>query len=103
MHYPRIKNLREDLELKQKEVANALHIAQRTYSHYEVGDREVPVDILYALCDFYGVTPEYLTGRSDIKMPARSEVETYPSFKTPALILSEKRAAIKASRKNPTT
>ena len=53
MRYPRLKDLREDHELMQKQVAAALGIDQRVYSNYETGKREIPVHHLVALADLY--------------------------------------------------
>ena len=50
----RIKGLREDSDIKQKELADALGVSQRAYSHYENGTRKLPLDILIALAEYYG-------------------------------------------------
>lgn len=63
----RIKNLREDMDLKQKELAKALDISQRAYSHYENGTRKIPTDILIALADYYNCSIDYLLGRTKKK------------------------------------
>lgn len=62
-----IKDLREDHDLTQKDIAKALHISQRTYSHYENGTRKMPLDILLALADFYDCSTDYLLGRTKKK------------------------------------
>ena len=62
--YRRIRDLREDRDLSQKQVAALLHVSQSTYSRYESGFLDVPSVILLALADFYGVTVDYLLGRS---------------------------------------
>ena len=59
----RIKGLREDSDIKQKELADALGISQRAYSHYENGTRKIPLDILIALAEYYGCSTDYLLGR----------------------------------------
>ena len=58
--YPeRIKGLRQDNDLTQKEVAKILKIAQTTYSQYELYKRPMPIECLMVLCKFYGVSAEY--------------------------------------------
>ena len=65
MTFERIKNLREDRDLKQETLAEMLGVRQTTYSKYELGKINVPVEMLMKLADFYGVTLDYLVGRSD--------------------------------------
>lgn len=65
MYYPRLRDLREDHDLKQKEVAAVLGIDQRVYSNYETGKREIPVHLLIALAEYYHTSLDYLTGRTD--------------------------------------
>ena len=60
--YHRIKDMREDHDLKQKEVAAMLCIDQRVYSNYETGKREIPVHLLIQLAKFYNVSTDYLLG-----------------------------------------
>ena len=60
----RIKNLREDSDISQKELADALGISQRAYSHYENGTRKIPLDILVTLADYYQCSTDYLLGRT---------------------------------------
>ena len=62
-----IKDLREDHDLKQEDLAKVLNISQRTYSHYENGTRKIPLDILVALADYYGCSVDYLLGRTKKK------------------------------------
>lgn len=66
-HYQRIKDCREDKDLKQKEVAAILGIDQRVYSNYETGRRKIPVDLLIKLAKLYGVSTDYLLGLEDKK------------------------------------
>lgn len=61
----RIRDLREDHDLTQKAIAEKLGITQRVYSFYETGQHTIPPEILIQLADFYGVTVDYLLGRSD--------------------------------------
>ena len=63
MYYQRLRDLREDHDLTQKEVAAVLGIDQRVYSNYETGKREIPVHHLIKLADYYHVTTDYLLGR----------------------------------------
>lgn len=67
MNITRIKNLREDQDLTQEKLAKELHISQRTYSHYESGNRKLPIDILVTLADYYGCSIDYLLYRTDKK------------------------------------
>ena len=63
--YPRIRNLREDKDLTQVQMGEILSCSQRVYSNYERGDIDIPTTILLKLADFYGVSVEYLLGRTD--------------------------------------
>lgn len=65
MYYPRLKDLREDRDLVQKEVASFLGIDQRVYSNYELGKRDMPTRFIIALADFYGTSTDYILGRTD--------------------------------------
>lgn len=65
--YKRIKDLREDNDLKQRELAQILNCSQRIYSNYERGDVDIPTEILIKLADYYNVTTDYILGRSDDK------------------------------------
>ena len=67
--YPRIRNLREDSDLTQREIAAHLHCTQVCYSHYENGRRDIPTDILEHLADYYAVSVDYLMGRTNVKTP----------------------------------
>ena len=69
MYENRLRDLREDRDLKQKDLARVLQIHQTTYSDYELGYLNVPVEALHALADFYGVSVDYLLGRTDVKKP----------------------------------
>ena len=63
MYFQRLKDLREDADKAQKEIAAILGIDQRTYSNYETGKREIPVRHLMVLADFYEVSIDYIVGR----------------------------------------
>lgn len=60
--YRRIRDLREDRDLKQRQVAQYLNCSQQVYSNYELGQRDVPTEILIRLSDLYGVSVDYLLG-----------------------------------------
>ena len=63
--YKRIRELREDSDLTQREVAAYLHMTQPQYFRYEQGYRDVPTDILIALADLYRTSVDYILGRMD--------------------------------------
>ena len=65
--YERIRNLREDADLTQEKVGEAIKVPQRTYAYYESGQRMVPPQVLCALADFYGVSVDYILGRTHNK------------------------------------
>ena len=65
MIYPNIRNLREDRDLKQKDLAEILHISQNTYSQYENGVIQLTAETLILLADFYNVSIDYLLVRSN--------------------------------------
>ena len=69
MVYRRIRDLRNDADLSQKQLGLQLGIAQRTLSSYETGHRFIPIDVLCQLADFYGTSVDYLLGRTDEKRP----------------------------------
>lgn len=63
----RLKDLREDMDLKQKEVADIIKTTQQQYSKYELGLRLIPLDKLIKLANYYNVSLDYIVGRSNIK------------------------------------
>lgn len=67
--FMRLKALREDLDIKQKDIAAYLHIKQNTYSQYENGQRQLPVDVLIMLARYYGVSTDYILELTDVKTP----------------------------------
>jgi len=69
MYYPRLKDLREDRDCVQKEIAAFLGIDQRVYSNYETGKREIPTRYVIALADFYHTSTDYLLGRTNVMEP----------------------------------
>lgn len=66
-HYQRIRDLREDRDLTQAQVGQAINVARRTYAYYESGQRMIPPHVLCALADFYQVSVDYILGRTDQK------------------------------------
>lgn len=69
MKFQRIQDLRIDSDLSQKKIGEILHISQRSYSHYETGSRNIPIEMLIRLADYYDTTIDYLVGRTDNKEP----------------------------------
>ena len=65
----RIRDLREDQDLTQKELAEYLHIKQNTYSQYESGQRQLPLEFLIALAKYYNTSTDYILGLTDQKKP----------------------------------
>ena len=60
--YQRIRDLREDRDLKQRQVAELLSCSQQVYSNYELGQRDIPTDVLIKLALFYNVSVDYILG-----------------------------------------
>ena len=60
--YQRIRDLREDQDLKQKDMANLLNCSQQVYSNYELGQRDIPTDVLIKLALYYNVSVDYILG-----------------------------------------
>ena len=58
--YRRIRDLREDHDLKQRQLADYLNCSQQVYSNYELGQRDIPTDVLIRLANFYHVSIDYL-------------------------------------------
>jgi len=71
--YKRIRDLREDADLTQKQVAEILHMHKTTYTRYESGDREPPLNIAILLARQYGVSLDYLAGLTNIKKLCRDK------------------------------
>ena len=67
--YERIRNLREDRDLKQEDLAQLLHCTQACYSNYENGKRDIPTEVLRTLANFYGVSIDYLLDETNVKEP----------------------------------
>lgn len=71
MKFQRIQDLRVDSDLSQRQLGEILHISQRSYSHYETGSRDIPIEMLIRLADYYDTTIDYLVGRTDNKAPVK--------------------------------
>ena len=71
MKYKRIRQLREDADMTQTELAKILHCSQRVYSNYELGERDIPTAILIALAQFHHTTTDYILELSDVAHPCR--------------------------------
>lgn len=65
----RIRNIREDKDLLQKDVAKVINVNQRTYSNYELGIRKIPIESLIELAKFYNVDMNYICSVSDELRP----------------------------------
>lgn len=63
--YCRLRDLREDHDMKQKDLASYLNCSQQVYSNYELGQRDVPTDILIRLSQLYHVSVDYILGLTD--------------------------------------
>ena len=74
MRYPRIRELREDKDLRQRELADYLHCSQVSYSYYEIGSRDIPSEVLIRLAQFHNTSTDYLLGLTD-------EMHPYPPSK----------------------
>ncbi|WP_455582596.1 helix-turn-helix domain-containing protein [Dysosmobacter sp.] len=74
MVHLRIRDLREDRDMSQVEIAQVLGMSQTGYSKYETGENSVPAAVLDQLADFYGTSVDYLLGRTD-------QPEPYPKKK----------------------
>lgn len=69
MKYERIRNLREDKDLTQTDIAKRLNVSQRAYSRYENDERAIPIETLSQLADFHHTSVDYLIGRTDVFAP----------------------------------
>ena len=67
MKFQRIQDLRTDADMSQRELSEILHISQRSYSHYETGSRNIPIEMLIRLANYYEISLDYLVGRTDNK------------------------------------
>ena len=69
--YQKIRDLREDRDLLQRDLAQYLNCSQRAYSNYELGNRDIPTEVLIKLANFYNVSIDYLLGQT--KNPQRNK------------------------------
>ena len=67
VQYKRIRDLREDKDITQKQMADILHCSQQVYSNYELGQRDIPTELLIQLAKFHQVSVDYILGISDSK------------------------------------
>lgn len=67
MYFPRLRDLREDKDMNQTQIAKLLFTSQTVYSRYERGVHTIPVEHLLILADFYGVSTDYILGRTNNK------------------------------------
>lgn len=67
MYFQRLRDLREDMDMNQTQVAQLLHTSQTVYSRYERGFQTIPVEHLLILADFYNVSTDYMLGRTNNK------------------------------------
>ncbi len=67
MYFPRLRDLREDKDMNQTQIAELLHTSQTVYSRYERGFQTLPIEHLLILADFYGVSTDYILGRTNKK------------------------------------
>ncbi|MBQ5331245.1 MAG: helix-turn-helix transcriptional regulator [Oscillospiraceae bacterium] len=77
-HYQRIRDLREDKDLTQEELCRQLYMHKTTYTNYEQGKHTVPLDFAVTLADFYGVSLDYIAGRSFSQQGTGGERLTKP-------------------------
>ncbi len=74
MQFKRLKDLREDKELKQENIAMLLNITRQQYGLYETGKRTIPIDLLIKLSKFYNTSADYIIGLTN-------EIKPYPRSK----------------------
>ena len=67
MYFQRLRDLREDMDMNQTQIAELLHTSQTVYSRYERGYQTIPVEHLIILADFYEVSVDYILGRTNNK------------------------------------
>ena len=67
--YRNIRDLREDADLTQKQIADMLHCSQQVYANYELGQRDIPTSILIALAKIHNTSTDYILGLTDEKKP----------------------------------
>ncbi len=65
----RLKEIREDKDLLQSDIAKILNVSQVAYSYYEIGKRQLPIDLLKKLAIYYQTSTDYLLGLTDVRAP----------------------------------
>lgn len=65
----RLKDIREDCDITQREIAEFLHVRQNTYSQYENGQRQLPIGVLIQLADFFQTSADYILGMTNERKP----------------------------------
>lgn len=71
MYFQRLRDLREDMDMNQTQIADMLGIKQTVYSRYERGFQTIPVEHILVLADYYGVSTDYIFGRTNNKAIAK--------------------------------
>ena len=71
MYFQRLRDLREDMDMNQTQIADMLGIKQTVYSRYERGFQTIPVEHILILADYYGVSTDYIFGRTNNKAIAK--------------------------------
>ena len=69
MNISRIKELRDDKDLYQKNIAEILKVTQQQYNKYELGINSIPIEKISVLADYYNTSVDYLIGRTDVRKP----------------------------------
>lgn len=67
MNYPRIRDLKEDRDMKQSDIAKIINMSDKQYARYERGETDVPLQVAITLADFYNVSLDYIAGRTNDK------------------------------------
>ena len=67
--YPRLRDLREDRDMNQTQIAKYLGMSQTGYSKYETGENDIPTEVLIRLAQFYRTSTDYLLGLTDERKP----------------------------------
>ncbi len=88
MYLRRLKDLREDYDLRQIEVAHILKITRQQYSLYELGKRTLPIDLLNTLADYYETSSDYILGRTNEKRPYPKNKISYQGHSNHHIYLS---------------
>lgn len=71
----RLKDLREDRDIKQSQIAEILNVRQNTYSQYENGQRQIPIDLLIILAKYYNVSVDYILELTDVDKPYKRGIK----------------------------